>query len=262
MNRRRLDVELVRRRLFSSRAAAQQAILAGEVEVDGFVATKAATQVAEQASVRLVTAPPPYVSRGGLKLEAALDAFAVAVTGRHGVDLGASTGGFTDCLLQRGAGSVAAIDVGYGQLHWKLRSDPRVTVHERLNVRHMDVDGLGGPWDVVVADLSFISLALVAEPVSRCGHSDSDWVLLIKPQFEAGRDAVGKGGIVRDPAVRAETIEAVVASLEGVGLGARGIVDSPIQGSKGNHEFLIWLRRGTSTLRREDLATLSGLHDA
>lgn len=262
MTRRRLDAELVRRKLMPSRAAAREAIASGEVEVNGLVATKAASQVDEGVSIRFVGEPARFVSRGGLKLEAGLDAFAIDVGGRRALDVGASTGGFTDCLLQRGAAQVVAVDVGYGQLDWRIRNDPRVEVHERLNARHMSGAALGAPFDVVVADLSFISLATVAAPLAAVGGDGADWVLLVKPQFEAGRDQVGKGGIVRDVAVRAEALRNVIGVFEGEDLGARGVTDSPIAGAKGNREFLLWLRRGATAITAADFDALAGLTDA
>ncbi len=262
MTRRRLDAELVRRKLVASRSAAQEAIASGAVEVNGLVATKAASRVDEGVSIRFVGEPARFVSRGGLKLEAALDTFQVDVAGRRALDVGASTGGFTDCLLQRGAVRVVAVDVGYGQLDWEIRNDPRVDVHERLNARHMDSAALGGPFDVVVADLSFISLRTVAAALAAAGGPDADWVLLVKPQFEAGREQVGKGGIVRDVAVRAETLRRVITTFEAEGLGARGVTDSPIAGAKGNREFLLWLRREASTVTADDFHHLAGLTDA
>lgn len=262
MPRRRLDAELVRRKLMPSRSAAQEAIASGEVEVEGMVATKAASQVEDSASIRFVGEPARYVSRGGLKLEAALDRFEVVVTDRRAIDVGASTGGFTDCLLQRGAAHVTALDVGYGQLDWKIRQDDRVRVIERMNARHMEPAALGGRFDLVVADLSFISLRTVAAALGAVGTDSADWILLVKPQFEAGRDQVGKGGIVRDVAVRAEALHTVTAAFEDLGLGAHGVVDSPIKGAKGNREFLIWLRRGISQLPPEGYDDLEGLVDA
>ena len=262
MRRRRLDAELVRRKLVASRAAAQEAIASGEVEVNGLIASKAASQVDEGVSIRFVGEPARFVSRGGLKLEAALDTFAIDVAGRRALDVGASTGGFTDCLLQRGAALVVAVDVGYGQLDWRIRNDPRVEVHERLNARHMTGAALGAPFDVVVADLSFISLATVATALAVVGGDEADWLLLVKPQFEAGRDQVGKGGIVRDVAVRAETLRKVIRAFDGVGLGARGVTDSPIAGAKGNREFLLWLRRGTTVVTAAHFEGLTGLADA
>lgn len=262
MVRRRLDAELVRRKLAPSRAAAQHAIASGEVEVAGIVATKPATQVEDSVSIRLTAPPPRFVSRGGLKLEAALDHFGLDVAGRSALDVGASTGGFTDCLLQRGAARVSAVDVGYGQLDWSLRQDDRVAVFERINARNMNLDDVGGPFDIVVADLSFISLRTVAPVLAAAGTPGADWVLLVKPQFEAGKEQVGKGGIVRDVAVREGTIRAVVDAFAGLGLGCHGVVDSPIAGAKGNREFLIWLRRGEQRLDDADLRALEGLQDA
>lgn len=262
MTRRRLDAELVRRKLVASRSAAQEAIASRSVEVNGLVATKASSQVDDNVSIRFVGAPPRFVSRGGLKLEAALDGFAIEVADRAALDVGASTGGFTDCLLQRGAARVVAVDVGYGQLAWQIRNDPRVEVHERLNARHMESPALGGPFDVVVADLSFISLRTVAPALVAVGGPDTDWVLLVKPQFEAGRGQVGKGGIVRDVAVRAETLRNVIETFEGRGLGARGVIDSPIAGAKGNREFVLWLRRGPTIVTEADFGALTGLTDA
>lgn len=242
MARRRLDAELVHRKIVPSRAVAQRAIADGLVEVNGLVATKPASQVEPTVSIRMASPASEFVSRGGLKLAAALDAFGIEVDGKRGLDAGASTGGFTDCLLQRGAKSVAAVDVGYGQLDWGLRQDERVGVFERLNVRHMDIEEVGGPFEVIVADLSFISLRTVAESLVSAGSGDADWVLLVKPQFEAGRELVGKGGIVRDVAVREGTIRSVIDRYTDLGLRAHGVTDSPIEGAKGNREFLLWLR--------------------
>lgn len=261
MARRRLDAELVHRRLFTSRSAAQAAIAEGGVEVDGIVATKAASQVDARASIRTVGEPARYVSRGGLKLEAALDSFAIDVTSKNAVDVGASTGGFTDCLLQRGAARVAAVDVGYGQLDWKIRQDDRVAVFERMNARHMDVAEIGGPFDLVVADLSFISLRTVREVLIAAGTADADWVLLVKPQFEAGKGRVGKGGIVRDVGVRRQALMAVVDSFAEANVGTRGLIDSPISGAKGNREFLMWLRHGPVELTVDIVDALEGLRD-
>ena len=247
-SRRRLDIELVRRQLAPSRAEARRAIESGLVEVEGVVSPKPSTLVATSASVRLQGDSPRYVSRGGEKLEAGLDAFAIDVTGRTGLDIGASTGGFTDCLLQRGAAAVVALDVGYGQLDWRLRNDPRVTPVERTNVRHADLTALGAPFQVVVADLSFISLVTVAPALQRAGAAGTDYVLLVKPQFEVGKGEVGKGGVVRDPGLHAAAIETVVSGLGDNGLGARDVVPSPLTGAKGNREFLLWCRLGETIL--------------
>ena len=187
---------------------------------------------------------PKYVGRGGLKLEKALDAFAFDPAGKIALDAGASTGGFTDCLLQAGAESVVALDVGYGQLHWRLRSDPRVTVVERTNIRTADLDGYGAPFDIVVADLSFIGLSLVAPHLAAALGRPGDLVVLVKPQFEVGKDQVGKGGIVRDPDLHRAAIGSVVAAFGEVGVGMQGGVASPVTGTKGNQEFLLWGSHG------------------
>lgn len=201
-----------------------------------------------------VAGPPArFVSRAGAKLDEAIEAFGVPIGGRTAIDVGASTGGFTDCLLQRGATEVVALDVGYGQLHHRIRSDPRVVVVERANIRHADPGSLGAPFDVVVADLSFISLALVAPQIRALGAKRTDWILLVKPQFEAGRDQVGKGGIVRDPDVHVQAIEKAIAALERAGVGVIGLVASPITGSEGNREFLV---HGRIAERRTDAGSV------
>jgi 23S rRNA (cytidine1920-2'-O)/16S rRNA (cytidine1409-2'-O)-methyltransferase len=235
---------MVRRHLAESRTAAREAITSGRVEVEGVVEPKAATMVAASTVVRFAGPSRQYVSRGGHKLAAALEVFALDAVGRRALDVGASTGGFTDCLLQAGAASVVAVDVGYGQIHWRLRNDPRVVVVERTNFRDADPAGLGAPFDVVVVDLSFIGLAKVAGRLAACGGPGTDHVLLVKPQFEVGKGLVGKGGIVRDPALHRSSLEAVAAALAAAGLGVRGGVASPITGAKGNREFLMWARRG------------------
>ena len=211
-------------------------------------AVKPATLVDENASVRLRRAARRYVSRAGMKLEAALSAFEVNVLRRRALDVGASTGGFTDCLLANGARSVVALDVGYGQFDWALRNDQRVTVIERTNFRHANPTALGAPFDVVVADLSFISLRTVAMQLRAAGTAGTDYVLLVKPQFEVGRDEVGRGGIVRDALLHAAAIENVAGALDDAGIGIRRAVASPVIGAKGNREFLVWGRPGTRTL--------------
>jgi 23S rRNA (cytidine1920-2'-O)/16S rRNA (cytidine1409-2'-O)-methyltransferase len=201
-----------------------------------------------------MTGPPPrFVSRGGLKLQAALDAFPITVAGRRALDVGASTGGFTDCLLQAGARRVVALDVGYGQLDWSLRNDSRVQVVERTNIRHADLAALGAPFDLVVADLSFIGLTTVAPHLAGAGHAATDHVLLVKPQFEVGRSLVERGGLVRDPAAHRQALAMVVEALAGVGVGAVGVIPSPITGAKGNREFLLWAREGAVLLGPGDL---------
>ncbi|NNC74270.1 MAG: TlyA family RNA methyltransferase [Acidimicrobiia bacterium] len=257
MTRRRLDGELVRRQLVESRAAAQRAIASGLVVVDGVPDPKPATLVADTASLKLVEPEHPFVGRGGLKLEAALTSFAVDVAGWRCLDAGASTGGFTDCLLQRGAASVVALDVGYGQLAWSLRTDQRVTVVERTNVRLVDVESLGAPFDLVVADLSFISLRLVsAQLVAAAGTGPL--ILLVKPQFEVGKDRVGKGGIVTDSTDQREAIKDVVDAYRELGRGLAGVVESPITGAKGNREFLIYLGEATGDIGDQVIDTVVG----
>ncbi len=238
----------MRRKLVASRSAARQAIEEGRVRVGRVADPKASTLVAPGDPLDLAGEPDRFVGRGGYKLDHAIEEFAITVGGRRAIDVGASTGGFTDCLLQRGANSVVALDVGYGQLHHRLRSDDRVEVVERTNIRHADAELLGAPFDVVLADLSFISIRIVAEPLSALGADGTDWVLLVKPQFEVGKDLVGKGGVVRDPEIHQRAIEQAVTALEGAGVGTIGAVASPITGTDGNREFFIHARRGPLTL--------------
>ncbi|HEU5447943.1 MAG TPA: TlyA family RNA methyltransferase [Acidimicrobiia bacterium] len=237
--RRRLDLELVRRGLTDSRARAQEAIEAGLVLVSGARADRPGRLVSPDEPVHLEAPPTRYVSRGGEKLNAALERFAVDVPGRRALDAGASTGGFTDCLLQRGAASVLAVDVGTGQLAWSLRNDPRVTVMERCNARYLTPADVGEPVDLVVADLSFISLRLVAPALAGVASDGADAVLLIKPQFEAGRAQVRRGGLVTDPAVHRAVLEDVTAALaSSAGMTAVAVMPSPLRGASGNLEFL------------------------
>jgi len=246
--KQRLDLELVARGLATSRQQAQQLIRAGRVRSGDRVLDKPGTEVAP-ALVLQVQQPPRYVSRGGDKLAAALDGFPISIEGRVCLDGGISTGGFSDCLLQRGAARVYGIDVGYGQTAWSLRSDPRVVLKERTNLRHLTPAELYGPEDprpdLAVADVSFISLALVLPALVAllAPQGPSDLVLLVKPQFEVGRARVGKGGVVRDPAAHADAIAGVIAAAAGQGLVAAGLVASPLTGPAGNHEYLLWLRR-------------------
>lgn len=205
--------------------------------------TKADALVSPDAAVDLAGPPSPYVSRGGEKLAAALERFDVAVAGRDWLDAGASTGGFTDCLLQRGAARVAAVDVGYGQLDWSLRNDDRVTVLERTNVRSLVPDAVPFVADGVTADLAFISLGTVLPALRSCAAVDADFVLLVKPQFEAGREAVGKGGVVRDPAYWRDALGRVTVAGAGQHLGLRGAMPSPLRGPAGNVEFFVHLHR-------------------
>ena len=193
------------------------------------------------------------MSRAGRKLDAALKAFPVAIDGIRAIDVGASTGGFTDCLLQNGARHVTAVDVGYGQMHWRVRNDPRVAVVERVNIRTASTGSFGDPFDVVVADLSFISLRTVRDALGDLGDDDADWLLLIKPQFEAGRGAVGKGGIVRDPHIRRAAVESVIEDFRQGRLACHGLIESPITGATGNIEYVAWFRRGSDGLDTDEL---------
>lgn len=253
--RRRLDSELVRRGLARSREQAQQLLAAGRVELAGVVATKAATQVGPGVSlvVHAAAEGPDYVSRGAHKLAGALDIFALDPAGRHALDAGASTGGFCDVLLRRGVGHVVAVDVGYGQLAWSIRSDPRVSVLDRTNVRDLGVDTLPYRPDLVVADLSFISLDRVLPALVAVATPDADHLLMVKPQFEVGRERVGTGGVVRDPALRAEAVRRIAAAAHAEGLGTRGVTASPLPGPSGNVEYFLWLRRGAAPLREAAL---------
>ncbi len=241
MKKERLDVLLVARGLAATREKAQALILAGQVAVDGRPAGKAGHAVAIEARIE-VAGGLPYVSRAGQKLEAALDRFAVAVDGRTCLDVGASTGGFTDCLLQRGAARVHAVDVGAGQLDWKLRNDARVVVHEGVNARYLRREEIGESVDLATCDVSFISLTLILPAVTPLVKPEGAMVLLVKPQFEAGRGQVGKGGIVRDPEVHEAAVAKVEEALGGLGFRADRM-ESPILGAEGNKEFLLYARR-------------------
>jgi 23S rRNA (cytidine1920-2'-O)/16S rRNA (cytidine1409-2'-O)-methyltransferase len=244
----RLDAELVRRGLARSRDHAVALVNAGRVEVRGTTARKPAALVDPADALRVIAEiGDGYVSRGAHKLAGALAAFTpdgLVVAGRRCLDAGASTGGFTDVLLRTGAAEVVAVDVGYGQLAWSLRNDPRVRVHERVNVRELTPDIIGGPVALAVADLSFIPLRLVLPAMVACLVTDGDLVPMVKPQFEVGRERVGSGGVVRDPALRAESVLAVARTAWTLGLGTAGVVASPLPGPSGNVEFFLWLRRG------------------
>lgn len=239
----RLDQLLVERDLAPSRARAQSLILAGLVRVEGAVVDKAGKAVAPDAAVEIVAADHPWVSRGGVKLAAALDAFGVSPAGKRCLDVGASTGGFTHVLLERGAAQVVALDVGRGQLDWRLRQDPRVVVKEGVNARYVTREELPGPFGLVTVDISFISLRLVLPALVALLAERSDIVVLVKPQFEAGRTQVAKGGVVRDPAVREGAIEGVLAAAGELGLECVARIPSPIPGPAGNVEELAHLRQ-------------------
>ncbi len=251
--RRRLDAELVRRGLLGSRAQAVDAISAGRVLVAGSRAEVPARLVDPAESIQVTGDAPRFVSRGGDKLDAAVTAFAVHVGGRRALDAGASTGGFTDCLLQAGAAQVVAVDVGRAQLAWSLRNDPRVVVMERTNVRALDAEGIGGPVDLAVADLSFISLLTVAPALARCTTDDAELVVLVKPQFEAGRARIGKGGIVRDPDVHRAVLREVRDGLMSHGLVVTGVIASPRRGADGNVEFLFHLTKAGTPISDDEL---------
>jgi 23S rRNA (cytidine1920-2'-O)/16S rRNA (cytidine1409-2'-O)-methyltransferase len=243
--RERLDRLMVARGLAGSRERARALILAGSVLVDGLPAGKAGTLVAENAAIEVRTPDHPYVSRGGLKLEGALDAFGIEVTGLVALDAGASTGGFTDCLLRRGAARVYAVDVGYGQFAWKLRQDSRVVLLERTNIRYVTGREIGEPLDLAVIDVSFISLKLVLPPVLALLRRGGMVLPLIKPQFEAGKDQVGKKGVVRDPEVHREVVDGIVSFARDLGIAVEGTCESPITGPEGNREFFLFGRKET-----------------
>jgi 23S rRNA (cytidine1920-2'-O)/16S rRNA (cytidine1409-2'-O)-methyltransferase len=238
----RLDYLLVARGLVPSRERARALILAGQVRVNGQPATKAGHDVRDDADVQVAVPDHPYVGRGGLKLAHALDTFAIDVRDAVALDIGASTGGFTDVLLQRGARQVVALDVGHGQLDWKLRTDPRVVVREHVNARHLADDDLPGPFAIVTVDVSFISLRQILPVVPRRLSPNGNVVVLVKPQFEAGRADVGKGGLVTDAAVHARVLEEVRQAARALGLTPMADTPSPITGSTGNQEFLLHLR--------------------
>ncbi len=236
-------------------------IAARRVRVQGAVAGKPATGVTTDVAIVVSDDPerPDYVSRGGHKLAGALAAFepeGLVVAGRRCLDAGASTGGFTDVLLRHGAAQVLAVDVGYGQLAWRLRQDERVVVHDRTNIRQITPELLGGTVDLVVGDLSFISLELVLDALVGVTADDGDLALMVKPQFEVGKDRVGKGGVVRDPELRAEAVTAVAAAAARRGWGARMVTPSPLPGPSGNVEFFLWLRRGLATIGAEEISTV------
>lgn len=248
--RARLDAELVRRGLARSRQHAGELIGQGRVLLDGTVATKAATQLDPARAVRLLEPPEgteEYVSRGGHKLAGALAGLGAAapkVAGRRVLDAGASTGGFTDVLLRRGAAHVVAVDVGYGQLDWSLQTDDRVTVLDRTNVRTLDRAAVAPPPDLVVGDLSFISLTLVLPALVAAAAEDADLLLMVKPQFEVGKDRLGSGGVVRETALHAEAVRTVAAKAAGLGRGVRAVIASPLPGPSGNVEYFVHLHAG------------------
>ena len=241
-NKLRLDLAIVEKGLASSRRRAQALILAGKIRVNDIPVDKPGALVSAADDLSLKGGDIPYVSRGGLKLEAALQSFGIDVGGKVCLDVGASTGGFTDCLLQSGAQAVYAVDVGYGQLAWKLRQDARVTVIERTNIRYMPFDTIGVTVDLITIDASFISLKIVVPAVLKFARGDTDILALIKPQFEVGKGQVGKGGVVKNAALQAQVIDALTACFEDIGLNRNNLCESPVPGPKGNIEFFIHLR--------------------
>lgn len=243
--RARVDAELVRRGLARSRQQAAELIGAGKVSIDGLPARKPGTAVAVTARLTVADGERSWVSRGAHKLIGALDAFGISVSARRCLDAGASTGGFTEVLLDRGAAEVVAADVGYGQLAWSLRSDPRVVVVERTNVRDLTPEAIGGPVEVVVADLSFISLATVLPALVRCARAGADIVPMVKPQFEVGKGLVGAGGVVQDPSLRADSVLTVARCAGELGWHTVGVAASPLPGPSGNVEYFLWLRDET-----------------
>lgn len=245
----RLDAELVRRGLARSREQAADLIESRSVLVSGIPASKPASQVDAETSIVLQGARDDFVSRGGHKLAGALETFSeISVEGKRCLDAGASTGGFTDVLLRHGAAQVVAVDVGYGQLAWELRQDPRVVILDRTNIRHLTGEMVGEPIDLVVADLSFISLTLVLPALAAVSKPEADFVLMVKPQFEVGRERLGAGGVVRDPDLRRSAVLDVAQSAYDVGLGTLGIAASPLPGPAGNVEYFLWLRRGAGEI--------------
>jgi 23S rRNA (cytidine1920-2'-O)/16S rRNA (cytidine1409-2'-O)-methyltransferase len=242
--RSRLDLEMTRRGLADSRESAQRLIMAGRVRVNSRPAEKSDLKVDETAGIEVIRSAIDYASRGGYKLAAALDRFPIVVSGRNALDVGASTGGFTDVLLQRGAARVIALDVGYGQLVDRLRRDPRVIVMDRTNIRHVEPADLPFRPDLIVIDASFISLRLVLPAAAALAAIPAEIVALVKPQFEVGKGRVGKGGVVRDDDLRAQALDGVVAFAQSIGLEARATIESPITGAAGNREFLLYLKSG------------------
>lgn len=240
-----MDVSLVKRGLAPSRERAQAYILEGRVTVDGVVVAKAGFRVSASSEVVLKGEGMPFASRGGLKLESAMERFGVDASGKIALDSGASTGGFTDCLLKRGASRVYAVDVGYGQLAWHLRNDPRVVVMERTNLRYLSLETLGIQVDLVTLDVSFISLVKVWPAVSQLLRPGGEVLSLVKPQFEAGRSRVGKRGVVRDPATHLDVLTSLCVQAYEMGFDVMGTWFSPIKGAEGNVEFWIYMRRGT-----------------
>ena len=240
--KKRLDISLLDKKLAPTRQRAQALIMAGKILVNQEPITKPGTRISESDVIIVKGTDMPYVSRGGIKLAEALTQFQIDAAGRHCMDIGASSGGFTDCLLQNGAAHVVAVDVGYGQIAWKLRQDPRVTILERTNIRYLTVEKVPFPVDLAVIDVSFISLKIVVPAIRNFLKVDATVVTLIKPQFEVGRDRVGKGGVVKNPALHEEVIQSLSQFFETGGFRVHGVIPSPITGPKGNKEFLCHMK--------------------
>lgn len=252
--RNRLDLELVKRGLARSREAAQELIESGVVRVKGLPARKSSSQVNSDDSILLEGEKEGFVSRGGEKLNGALKAFSeLKREGVLALDAGASTGGFTDVLLRQGARKVIAVDVGYGQLAWSLQNDPRVQVIDRTNIKDLKLSDIGEPVDLIVADLSFISLRSVLPALCKLAKDDGDFLLMVKPQFEVGKERIGAGGVVRDPGLRFEAVKSVAEGAFHLGLGVRGVVASSLPGPSGNVEYFLWLKAGAPALVEKDL---------
>ena len=250
----RLDSELVRRKLARSRDDARELIESKSVLVNGLIVTKVASLVSEDASIALKGEREEFVSRGARKLLGALEHFEISsLEGARVLDAGASTGGFTEVLLRRGALQIYAVDVGYGQLAWSLQSNPQVLVMDRTNVRDLTVEMVNGKVDLIVADLSFISLTTVLPVFASLIKDEGEMLLMVKPQFEVGREELGSGGVVREPALRRKAVEHVADSAWKIGFGVKGVVASPLPGPAGNVEYFLWLRKGSEQLRESDL---------
>ncbi len=243
----RLDILLKKRGMSTSRSKAKRLIMAGKVYVEGQLVDKPGTQVDLDSQVEVKKPPPPYVSRGGVKLAKALKNFRIVVSNKKALDIGASTGGFTDCLLKNGASKVWAVDVGYGQLDWKLRKDPRVTVLEKVNARYLKLEDIGEQVDLATVDVSFISIKKILSPLTRIVKEGRDLVVLVKPEFEAGPGKVGKGGVIRDPQVHIEVLNDLIEFIcENLNISVLDATFSPIKGSSGNIEFFLWLQNKPS----------------
>lgn len=247
--KKRLDAALVEQGLVSGRDKAKALIMAGQVYVNGQKYDKAGEEVKETDKIEIRGETLKYVSRGGLKLEKAMGSFPITLDGKHCCDFGASTGGFTDCMLQNGAQKVYAFDVGYGQLAWSLRNDPRVVNYERTNIRYLTGEEVERPVDFISVDVSFISLTLILPVAYRILRDGGEVVCLIKPQFEAGREKIGKKGVVRDPAVHREVIEKIILHTLELGFSVKGLSFSPVKGPEGNIEYLLWLYKDGKSVR-------------